>query len=79
MFQVILAVIIFLLGFYCGKVWVTKLAGKTISFSLRGALAVIFLVLVIIALIIASINMFRPNKAGISDANTYQSDTTSRN
>ncbi|MCX7919402.1 MAG: hypothetical protein N3A72_07305 [bacterium] len=59
-FQVIIAIIIFLIGFYCGKIWVTKLAGKTISFSLRSALTVIFLILVAIIIIGSIIFSYRP-------------------
>jgi uncharacterized membrane protein len=76
MLQLIFGVLIFLVGFYCGKVWVTKLAGKTVSFSLRTALAVIFLVFVIIAIIIALFSSFRPKRTETTSTSTYQLNTT---
>jgi uncharacterized membrane protein len=76
MFHIILGVIIFLVGFYCGKFWVTKLAGKTVSFSLRTAVAVLFLVVVVIILIITSVSTFRPKKTWSTSHSTYQLDTS---
>ena len=45
-------VIIFLVGFYCGRIWVTKLEGKTIS--LKTVCAVIFVLLVIILVMVSA-------------------------
>ncbi|MFB3897876.1 MAG: hypothetical protein ACE14V_16415 [bacterium] len=79
MFQLMLGVLIFLVGFYCGKVWVTKLAGKTISFSLRTALAGIFIVIIIVAIVVVSINSFRPKKTWSVAPSTYSINTTGNN
>jgi hypothetical protein len=79
MLQLILGILIFLVGFYCGKIWVTRLAGKTISFSLRTALAAIFLAIIIIAVVIVSINSFRPKKTWSISPSTYNLETTAHN
>lgn len=76
MLQLILGILIFLVGFYCGQIWVTKLAGKTISFSLRGALTVIFLAFVIMVLLVALVFSFRPKKNWSTPSPSYHSDTT---
>jgi hypothetical protein len=79
MLQLVFGVLIFLVGFYCGKVWVTKLAGKTISFSLRTALAAIFLAIIIIAVVVISFNSFRPKKTWSIPPSTNSINTTESN
>jgi hypothetical protein len=79
MLQLILGVLIFLVGFYCGKIWVTKLAGKTISFSLRTAVAAIFLAIIIIAVVIVSFNSFRLKKTWSITPSTYSLNSTGNN
>ena len=64
---IVTGVIIFLVGFYCGRIWVTKLDGKTIP--LKTVCAVIFVLLVII-LVMVSMKLSKSDSSSNNPLNT---------